>query len=331
LCGAISDAHCTAKPCPLEPRHTYSVAEVSRDCDDAAVDRSKITAELASRLVAQQFPEWADLPLRPVEPRGHDNITFRLGESMSVRLPSGEGYVPQVSKEQHWLPVLAPQLPLPIPGPVAQGVPGCGYPWPWSVYRWLDGQVAAVTPVADLNRFAADLAGFLAALYRIDPTGGPQAGYDTCYFGVALQHWDAQTRESISKLDGQIDTRGVTEVWNAALASRWDGPDQWFHGDIAPGNLLVSDGHLSAVIDFGIAGIGDPACDTAIAWAFFDGDCRETYRSSLPLDEAAWARGRGWALWKALITIALYDTSQPGERAESMAIIEAVVAEHSAL
>jgi aminoglycoside phosphotransferase (APT) family kinase protein len=229
------------------------------------LDRSKITPVLVSGLLADQFPQWADLAVRPVDLSGWDNVTFRLGDTMSVRLPSSESYVPQVAKEHRWLPFLAPQLPIPIPVPLAQGVPGRGYPWPWSVYRWLGGDPAETTAVANMERFAADLAEFLAALYRIGTEGAPRAGYDTCYFGVPLEHWDSQTREAISTLAGAIDGRVATEVWDAALASAHEGPDSWFHGDVAPGNLLVTDGHLSAIIDFGIAGVGDPACDTAIA------------------------------------------------------------------
>ena len=171
------------------------------------VNRSQITAELASGLITDQFPQWADMPVCPVDLAGWDNVTFRLGDSMPVRLPSGEGYVPQVAKEHRWLPVLAAQLPLPIPVPLAQGAPGRGYSWPWSVYRWLDGEPAETGPVADMTQFAAELAEFLSALYRISPEGGPQAGYDTCYFGVPLEHWDSQTREAIRALGRTIDGR----------------------------------------------------------------------------------------------------------------------------
>ena len=292
------------------------------------MERSEITPELASALVAEQFPQWSGLPVRPVDLAGWDNVTFRLGESMSVRLPSGEDYVPQVSKEHRWLPVLAPKLPLPVPVPLAQGVPGRGYPWPWSVYRWLDGEPAAVAVVADMKKFAADLAEFLAALYQIDTAGGPHAGYDTCYFGVPLQHWDSQTRQAIATLGNDIHADLATQVWDAALASPWDGADTWFHGDVSPGNLLVSDGRLSAVIDFGIAGVGDPACDTAIAWTFFSGSSRKAYRSLLPADDGTWARGRGWTLWKALITAAAAGTKRPEERSHSMAVIDAIITEH---
>lgn len=295
------------------------------------VERSEITPELAAGLIADQFPQWADLPVRPVDLSGWDNVTFRLGDKLSVRLPSGKGYVPQVSKEHRWLPVLAPRLPLPIPVALAQGAPGRGYPWPWSVYAWLDGEPAETTTVADLEVFAVDLAEFLTALYRINTTGGPRVGYDTCYFGVPLEHWDSQTREAISELGGDIDGRLATDVWNTALASVWHGPDSWFHGDVSPGNLLVKDGRLRAVIDFGIAGIGDPACDTAIAWTFFYGDSRKAYQSILPADDATWARGRGWALWKALITAVHGGPAGPQERTRSMRVIDGVLTDYRAL
>lgn len=298
------------------------------------VERTAITRALASRLIAAQFPQWADLPVWPVELSGWDNITFRLGDDLSVRLPSGENYVPQVSKEHRWLPELARHLPLPIPEPLAQGIPGCGYPWPWSVYRWLDGEPAATGHVADLEQFAADLADFLAALYKIDARGGPVAGYDTCFFGVPLAHWDSQTRQAVAALDGEIDTMLAAEVWEAALAAPWHGPAAWFHGDVSPGNLLVSGGRLSAVIDFGISGVGDPACDTAIAWTYFSGQSRRIYQTLLPADDATWARGRGWALWKALITLVRVLDDEPGEPAEaaqSRRVIEAVLADHQDL
>jgi aminoglycoside phosphotransferase (APT) family kinase protein len=292
------------------------------------VERSAITAALASRLVAAQFPHWADLPVTPVDLAGYDNVTFRLGDRMSVRLPSGDNYVPQVSKEHRWLPELARQLPLPIPQPLAQGAPAFGYPWPWSVYGWLDGLPAAVAPVADKVQFAADLAGFLAALYDVDPAGGPAAGFDTCFFGVPLDHWDSQTRQALAALDGLVETTLAARAWDDAVAATFPGPPIWFHGDVAPGNLLVSGGRLSAVIDFGIAGVGDPACDTAIAWTFFGGQSRATYKSLLPVDDATWVRGRGWALWKALITLVPALDDQPSLAAQSRRVIEEVLADY---
>ena len=291
------------------------------------MERKDITAELASRLVAAQFPQWAGLPVRPAEPGGWDNRTFRLGAGMSVRLPSGAPYALQVSKEHRWLPALAPQLPLPIPVPVALGVPGCGYPWPWSVYRWLPGVPAAAAP-ADLTALAADLAGFLAALYRADPAGGPAPGEHNFLRGAPVRSYDAQTRDAIRSLGAEIDAAAVTEVWEAALAAHWPGPPVWVHGDVADGNLLVGAGRLRAVIDFGCCAVGDPACDTVIAWTLLSGESREAFRELLPVDPGAWARGRGWALWKALIVLARVIRSDPADAAVTRQVIAEILADH---
>ncbi|HEV2068403.1 MAG TPA: aminoglycoside phosphotransferase family protein, partial [Acidimicrobiales bacterium] len=225
-----------------------------------------IDAPLVERLVAEQFPEWAHLPVRSVVPNGWDNRTFRLGNEISVRLPSAEGYVLQVEKEHRWLPRLAPHLPLPIPVPLAKGRPTAEYPWPWSIYCWLDGEPTAIAPVADLTRFATDLADFLNALYRIDATGGPPPGPHNFWRGGPLDVYDTETREALAALDGQIDTETATEIWETALATNWEHHPVWFHGDVAVGNLLLGDGRLCAVIDFGTSGVGDPACDLAVAW-----------------------------------------------------------------
>jgi aminoglycoside phosphotransferase (APT) family kinase protein len=296
---------------------------------------------LVSDLVAAQFPEWAHLPIAAVELDGWGNTTFRLGEGLSVRLPSGDAYVLQVDKEHRWLPILASKLPLPIPQPVARGVPGRWFPRPWSVYRWLAGKHATAEHVADLNRFATDLADFLVALYEIDPAGGPAPGRHNFFRGGPLTTYDNEAREAISALEAEIDARAATEVWEAALAATWHGPSVWIHGDVTASNLLVVDGRLSAVIDFGCSGVGDPACDVTIAWTFFRSDSREAFRERLPLDDGTWARGRGWALWKALITHvqtlkangAHADLVGPrmGWRLSAGQIIEEVLADHSRL
>lgn len=269
-----------------------------------SVDKVAITPALVSRLVATQFPQWAHLPVTPVELDGWDNTTFRLGEDLSVRLPSADAYVAQVEKEHRWLPILAHQLPLPIPTPLAKGTPGCGFPRPWSVYGWLPGEHATVERVASLERFARDLAGFLSALSAIDPGGGPRPGEHNFFRGGPLTVYDSEAREAISALDGEIDTDAATEVWEAALAATWHGPSVWIHGDVTPSNLLVVDGRLRAVIDFGCSGVGDPACDLTIAWTFFFGDSRGAFQDRLPFDHGTWERARGWALWKAMITLA---------------------------
>jgi aminoglycoside phosphotransferase (APT) family kinase protein len=254
-------------------------------------DEVDINVSLVGRLVAAQFPQWADLPVEPVEVDGWDNSTFRLGARMAARLPSAARYAPQVEKEHRWLPKLAPLLPLPIPVPLAKGFPGEGFPFNWSVYRWIEGETAAVGRIDNLVEFATELAEFLIALKRIDPAGGPSPGRHNFFRGGPLTVYDAETRQALAALEGRIDTGAASTVWEAALAAAWHGPPVWFHGDVAAGNLLVEGGRLSAVIDFGTSGVGDPSCDLAIAWTLFGGESRDAFRAALGLDDATWARG----------------------------------------
>jgi aminoglycoside phosphotransferase (APT) family kinase protein len=303
-----------------------------------AMRREDITAAVASRLVVQQFPQWADLPVVPVALNGWDNTTFRLGDELLVRLPSGEGYAEAVEKEQRWLPTLADRLPLPIPSPVALGRPSGEYPWPWSIYRWIRGEPASVAPIADLNAFAADVADFLTALHTIDAADGPPPGQHSAFRGGPLAHFDdEEIPESIQLLAGDFDVDALTEVWRAALSSTWKQAPVWVHGDLVGSNLLVADGALSGVIDFGCAAVGDPACDLVMAWTFFGGDSMAQFRSRLRLDSATWARARGWALWKALVTILRAskhgrdvhaDTSRFGWRFTAHEVIECLLADH---
>jgi aminoglycoside phosphotransferase (APT) family kinase protein len=286
--------------------------------------RDEIDAALATHLVATQFPQWAELPVVPVEQPGWDNRTFRLGDTMTVRLPSAAAYVASVEKEHTWLPRLAPRLPLPIPVPLALGAPGGGYPWPWSVRRWIDGRVSSGERIRDLVGFARDVAGFLVALRRIDPAGGPAAGDHCFHRGGDLRVYDAETREAIDALGTRVDGATATDAWKAALDATWTGTPVWFHGDIASGNLLLDDrGDLSAVIDFGTSGVGDPACDLVIAWTLFEGESRAEFRRLVPADDAMWARARGWALWKALITL-----DDPVHGARAARVADEVLAEH---
>ncbi|NUT48161.1 MAG: aminoglycoside phosphotransferase family protein [Saccharothrix sp.] len=273
--------------------------------------RAGIDAGLVGRLVASQFPQWADLPVTPVEVDGWDNRTYRLGDAMTARLPTAEGYAPAVAKEHRWLPVLAPLLPVPVPVPLALGEPGEGYPFHWSVRRWLDGRTASVDRVDDLVGFAVSIADFIHALHRVDASDGPAAGAHSFYRGASPGHYDDGTRRALAELAGRVDVGRATAVWEDALrAPAWSGPPVWFHGDIASGNLLVDGGKLVAVIDFGTSGVGDPACDLVIAWTMFSGASREAFREAVALDDATWARARGWALWKALITFTGSDREQ---------------------
>ena len=292
--------------------------------------RVAVDAEQVSQLVADQFPQWAGLPVRPVADGGWDNRTFHLGSEMSVRLPSAAEYALAVDKEHRWLPELAPRLPLPISVPLGRGEPGAGYPFSWSIYRWLDGETASVDGIADHVRFAVDLAGFLAALRSVDTTGGPRPGVHNWYRGGTLRTFDGPAQRALTALDGHVDVDLAREAWQGALRARWDGVESWFHGDVAQGNLLLNGGKLAAVIDFGTCGVGDPSCDLAVAWTLLTADGRQAFRERLSVDAATWVRGRGWALWKTLVTCAdsLDNAGEPAAGARR--VLGEILAEYEA-
>ncbi|MEQ4718150.1 aminoglycoside phosphotransferase family protein [Nonomuraea sp. B19D2] len=264
-----------------------------------------IDEALVRRLLAAQFPQWAGLPLRPVPRSGMDNATFQFGDDMSVRLPRYRRWVGQVEREHRWLPRIAPHLPLPISEPLAKGEPGEGYPFPWSVYRWLAGETTE--ELADPLQAAKELAGFVRALQGIDATGGPGPSWSNAFRGVPMGDErdslavEARVRPKIEALRGMADTDAVTAVWEAALtAPAWDRPPVWIHGDLATGNLLTVEGRLSAVIDFGTLAVGDPAVDLLAAWKFLPPQARGVFRETLGVDDATWARGRGWGVAASL-------------------------------
>lgn len=292
-------------------------------------ERVAIDAGLVATLISSQFPRWAGLPISKVDPGGWSNATFRLGDHMSVRLPRAAHYVEQVAKEQRWLPVLAPRLPLPIPALLAMGAPGEGYAWPWSVCGWIEGDSAAAAAIPDMTCFAADLAAFLSALRRIDATGGPSPGPHNFHRGGALAVYEDETRRAVAALGAQIDARAVAAVWAAALAAKWRGSPVWLHGDVTPGNVLIRTGRVSAVIDFGNMAVGDPACDLAIAWTHLSGESREAFRAGVQLDAGTCARARGWALWKALIVYAGLPGVNPLDAERSPRIIADVLQDHA--
>jgi aminoglycoside phosphotransferase (APT) family kinase protein len=296
--------------------------------------KSDITIDVVSCLIAEQFPQWAHLAISPVDLDGWDNTTYRLGDEMSVRLPSDMRYVPQIEKEHRWLPVLAPQLPLPIPRPVAKGEPGCGFPAPWSIYGWIDGAPAPIVGDCDHDQLADDLAGFLGALQHVSPTDGPRPGPHSFNRGGPVSAWDEQTRTNISILGDELDVDGAVGVWEAALAGEWRGADLWVHGDVAGSNLLMRDDRLCGVIDFGCAAVGDPACDLTVAWTLFEGTSRQRFVHGLSFDEGTWARARGWALWKALLVVAEQTSTIPtapsarfGWRWDAHGVIDQVISD----
>jgi aminoglycoside phosphotransferase (APT) family kinase protein len=295
----------------------------------ARVDRSSIDVPLARRLVDRQFPQWRELAITEVEVDGWDNRTFRLGSELTIRLPSGDWYAKQVEKEQRWLPVLAPRLPLPIPAPVAKGAPDDGYPYPWSVYRWLEGELASKAPIGDLTAFATTLAGFLNALGRADASGGPQPGEHNFHRGAPLATYEDEALQAIDALGAEVPRDAVNRVWEDAMSTSWDREPVWFHGDVATGNLLVRNGRLAAVLDFGSSGVGDPACDIVIAWTFLTCAGRDRFRAELGVDAATWSRGRGWGLWKALISLVGHLENDSPDAALARRDIEQIVADHA--
>jgi aminoglycoside phosphotransferase (APT) family kinase protein len=261
-----------------------------------------VDVPLVRRLLEEQFPAWAGLPLEPVFPRGTDHAIFRLGDELVVRLPRIGWAVGQPELEQQWLPRLAPHLPLAIPRPVALGRPGCGYPHRWAVHTWLPGEPATTERLRDPVQTALDLARFIEELRRIDTAGAPAAGR-----GEPLATRDGSTRHWLAELGGAIDSSAVTVAWEAALAAPvWDGPPLWVHGDLDSRNLLALDGRLSGLVDFGGLGVGDPACDVSAAWKMFAGEPRELFRVELEVDDATWARARGHVVSQSLGALAYY-------------------------
>jgi aminoglycoside phosphotransferase (APT) family kinase protein len=279
-------------------------------------------AALVRRLLVAQYPQWADLPIERLPSSGTDNAIYRLGTEMVVRLPLIHWAVGQVDKEHTWLPKLAPRLPLAVPEPLAMGEPAEGYPWHWSVYRWIEGESAHPDRVADLRQAADDLAGFVAALHAIDLADAPRSQR-----GVQLATKDAEIRGAINAMAHEFDAEALTAAWDEAITCpQWDGPPVLVHGDLSDGNLLVREGRLHAVIDFSCFGFGDPANDLDVAWDLFSGESREAYRRAVGVDDATWTRGRGWAI-TAVYGIPYYEHTNPGIVTRARRRIAAILAD----
>ncbi|MEV8589731.1 aminoglycoside phosphotransferase family protein [Streptomyces sp. NPDC051180] len=273
-------------------------------------DEPDIDTGLVAGLVARRFPAWAGLPVRAVDSAGTDNAMFRLGDELVVRLPRVPSAARQVEKEQRWLPRLAPHLPLAVPVPVGRAEPGDGFPLPWSVYRWLDGADAFDAPVTDLAHAAVALGRFGRALRAVDASGGPRS-----FRGGPVTAWEeGHLPAAIRDLgaDGVVDAELATAAWESVLRlPQWQGAPVWIHSDLLPGNLLTRGGRLSAVIDFGGLGTGDPACDMMPAWTLLTAGTRDLFREESGADDATWARGRGWALAWGLVTEHYYRAGNP--------------------
>jgi aminoglycoside phosphotransferase (APT) family kinase protein len=264
-------------------------------------------AALVRRLLEGQYPQWAGLAIERIASSGTDNAIYRLGSEMVVRLPLIHWAVGQVEKEHTWLPQIASRLPLVAPEPLAMGAPAEGYPWHWSVYRWIDGENAQPERVVNLVAAANDLAEFVNVLHAIELPEAPRSQR-----GVELVTKDAEIRGAIKAMRHEFDEAALTAAWDEAItAPQWEGPPVLVHGDLSDGNLLLREGRLHAVIDFSCFGFGEPANDLDIAWDLFSGESRDAYRAAVGADDAAWARGRGWAL-TAVFGILYYEQTNPG-------------------
>ena len=291
-------------------------------------DEVETDVALVRRLLAAQFPQWSGLPITPVDSYGTDHDIYRLGSDLAVRLPRVGWATRQAAREAFWLPRLAPLLPLALPVPVAMGRPAEGYPHDWSVCTWLPGDNANGT-IADLERAAVDLASFITALRRVATDDAPPR--DRGARGSPLIEVDEAVRRAIAQLGERIDGGAALRSWQASLdVPAWDGPDVWVHGDLLPGNLIVTGGRLSGVIDFGGLNVGDPACDLQPAWNVFAGASRQRFRDELAVDDGSWLRGRGWALCQAVQALPYYWDTNPGMIRQASHALRQVLAEPAA-
>jgi aminoglycoside phosphotransferase (APT) family kinase protein len=286
-----------------------------------------LNPDLARKLIAEQFPEYGSLPIADVEKQGHDNRTYRLGEHMLIRMPTAADYALKVPKEQELLPGLAKRLSVSIPAPIKMGNPSADYPYPFSIYKWLSGKSINLLTLNDQEKeqLAYELAKFLKELQAINDVEGPGPGQHNWWRGDHVSVYDKGAREQIAELAEIIDANKALALWDKASATRWNKPPVWIHGDFAIGNILMDGEKLSAVIDFGGAAVGDPACDLVIAWTYLSGKTREIFISKMDMDPDTWLRARAWALWKASFELCQIGDKNSAEAALQKRIIDEVV------
>jgi aminoglycoside phosphotransferase (APT) family kinase protein len=261
----------------------------------------QIDKDLAAQLIKEQFPQWHELPIRPVVNSGWDNRTFHLGDAMSIRIPSSKEYAPQIIKEYDYLPQLAKTIRIcKITTPLALGLPSVQYPWHWSINSWINGNTVSISNISSMTQFAEDLGALLNQFQRVDAKNGPVAGAHNFHRGGDLSVYTADVEASLLKMMGKKEQTLAKQLWTDAIATQWDKAPVWVHGDIAVGNILVDQGKLCAIIDFGQLAVGDPACDLAIAWNFFTGESRLRFKEQVALDGNTWMRALGWTFWKTL-------------------------------
>jgi aminoglycoside phosphotransferase (APT) family kinase protein len=287
-------------------------------------NEQEVDTALVQSLLKEQCPQWADLELNPILSSGTDNALFRLGNKYVVRIPRIEwspGSVSSgVNKEYLWVPQLAQHLKIPISEPVFRGKSNEAYPWPWSITKWNNGHNPDFEKENEYDKLAVDLAYFLNELHSIKlPEVGPLSRR-----GIPLKELDSETKGALKALDDDMDTKPLTLLWEKlSHTPHWDKSPVWMHGDLLPGNILIQNNRLSAVIDFADVGLGDPACDLIVAWSLLNANSRAIFRNHLVnIDEHTWQRGKGWALSIAVIILPYYKNTNPVLTSVARRVIE---------
>lgn len=268
-----------------------------------------IDTKLVHRLLDSQCRQWTHLSLESVISSGTDHALFRLGKELVIRLPRLDGAINNINKEWEWLPQISPFLKTPISEPLFKGTSTEFYPYPWLVSPWHQGSNPLLEQENEYEQLAKDLASFINQFHTIPLVNGPYSRR-----GVPLKAFDEETRNAIQQLDGEIRTKQVTKIWEHFLElPYWQKAPVWVHGDLLPGNIIIDNNRLNAVIDFSDLGVGDPACDLIVAWSLFNRNSRIVFKKHLlDLDEQTWQRGQGLALSIALIILPYYKHTNPG-------------------
>jgi aminoglycoside phosphotransferase (APT) family kinase protein len=291
-------------------------------------DQVDITPGAVARLVASQFPQWRDLPVRPVASHGTVNALFRLGDEIVLRFPlrpsPDPGLRQELSAEQDTARRVAAHVPVPVPEPAGFGEPGDGYPGPWTAYSWIPGETVSSENIGDPDAFARDLAGFVSALHGMDTAGRTWTGRGR---GGPLRLRDESVRRALAESVTLTDTVRLAGIWARCLEAPHDAADVWIHADLMPGNLLVRDGRLAGVIDVEDVCVGDPAVDLMPAWNLLAPGPRQVYRRALGVSDATWERGRGWAIVQAIVALPYYVDTNPVMADTARRTLDAVLGE----